>query len=983
MRRPLARTALSMRVRWPVRFRKPSFGIRHQLWGLFGLFLFAGATVLVIDEIAQYQARQSLERMKDLSLQRMRHVKAVSDGYGLDVVDTTFRVRNNLITWGQGVAVMDRARADIDLHWRALARMPRGPAEEALFRQVEQVRTRADAAMANLQAILQQRDIRALGRFADTELYPAIDPVTKRMAAWSDLALVDAEQLVRDDLERARLTSLVRIALTALAFAIAVVLARRLLRNVYKGVESLNMLACDIRRHEFDDAPVYRPRGELGTVVDAFLDMRRDVMRYESDLTGQLAVNEGVRAELERREAFQRSLLDAAQVAILAMDGQGRWIMFNPFAERMLGWRANEVIGRVPRHGGTPQSDDSPMLVPADVVEEVSSALREKLGRDVPSDWRAMYALAELDRPPHEAVLVHRDGRLVPVVLALAAFRDEAGHPGGLIVVATDLTERKQLEQALRDSEARAHEANVAKSAFLATMSHEIRTPMIGVTGMVEILAHTALDPEQRRALNIIQSSADSLLQIIGDILDFSKIEAGRLELSPTPVDLARVLRMSVANFGGSASSKGLLLACDIDERIAPAYVADALRVRQILSNFLSNAIKFTERGEVRASLEWHGAAREAGPLGGDRLSFRVTDTGIGVSEAQQQRLFQPFAQAEDDTTRRFGGTGLGLAICRRLADLMGGAVTMESTPGTGTTMRLDVTLPRADPAEITVEDEIVPAATSAIAPRRAPTIEVAERERSLVRLVDDHPTNRAVIARQLALAGYASEAAEDGEQGLLRWRTGRYALVLSDVHMPRMDGYQLARAIREEEAREGRARTPIVALTAAALKGEAERCLAAGMDDYLAKPVGIPALATMLGRWLPHTQMASTPAPEQSLVPPAASCPTLDASVLEELTGGDARDIRALLDDFLSGTAVDLAALEAAHAAGDLPALTREAHKIKGAARIVGAVALGEFASRLEAAARAGDAEVAPLVADVAEAANRLTLETDTRWPR
>ncbi|UHQ20526.1 ATP-binding protein [Lysobacter sp. KIS68-7] len=970
-----------------LRLRMPNLGIRQQLLGLFGLFLLAGGTVQAIAEWSQYEARESLQQMKDYSLRRMRYIKAVSDVYGLDVVDTTFRVRNNLISWEQGIAVIDRAQAKVGRNWRALEPMPRGPEEQALFLQVKQARVRADAAMATLRSILMQRDLPALGRFADTELYPSVDPVTTRMVKWADLALVDAEEIVHEQVEQTRRTSVVRIGLSLLAFTLAVLMARRLLRNVYKGVESLTTVAADLRRHDFTEVePPYRPRGELGEVMDAFMDMRRDIMGFESDLTGQLAVNEAVRNELERREEFQRSLLNAAQVAILAMDGQGRWIMYNPFAEHMLGWKPNEVLGKVPRHGSAPLPDDSPMLVPGSEVERVAAALEEKTGQPVPRDWRTMYALAALNQPPHESNLVHRDGHLVPVVLAMAAFQDAQGQPGGLIVVATDLSERKALEQALRSSEMRANEANIAKSAFLAAMSHEIRTPMIGVTGMVEILAHTDLDTEQRRALNIIQSSAESLLQIIGDILDFSKIEAGRLEIAPSPIDLARVMRMTVANFGGSASSKGLLLTCDIDARVAPAYIADGLRLRQILSNFLSNAIKFTETGAVEAALEWQSADRAAGPLGGDRLRFRVTDTGIGVSEAQQARLFEPFSQADTDTTRRFGGTGLGLAICRRLADLMGGAVTMDSAPGVGTTMRLDLVLPRADPADIPAEPERIAAGT--LAPRRLPSVEEAERERSLVLLVDDHPTNRAVIARQLALAGYASEPAEDGEQGLARWRTGRYALVLSDVHMPRMDGYQLARAIREDESRENLKRTPIVALTAAALKGEADRCLAAGMDDYLAKPVGIPALAATLGRWLPHTRPDPLPATPEAAPPtplPQTERPSpIDLHVLEELTHGDPRETRALLDDFLASTATDLASLEAARASGEFVAITREAHKIKGAARIVGAVELAEAAGQLEAAARGQDwSVVPPLVADVATAVHRLTLWAEGRWPR
>jgi len=550
--------------------------------------------------------------------------------------------------------------------------------------------------------------------------------------------------------------------------------------------------------------------------------------------------------------------------------------------------------------------------------------------------------------------------------------------------VATDLTDRKVLEHALRDSEARAHEASSAKSAFLAAMSHEIRTPMIGVTGMVEILAHTPLDPEQRRALNVIQASADSLLQIIGDILDFSKIEAGRLEIAPGPVDLARVLRMTVAAFSGSASSKGLSLECTVDARVGHAHLADAMRVRQILANFLSNAIKFTERGHVQAALESRGEVPSAGALGGDRLVFRVTDTGIGVTPEQQQKLFEAFSQADSETTRRFGGTGLGLAICRRLAELMGGQVTMESAPGVGTTMRFEVVFPRARPED--VPPERAPTAAPLLAPRRLPTVEEAEREGSLVLLVDDHPTNRTVIARQLALAGYASETADDGQQGLEHWRSGRFGLVLSDVHMPKLDGYQLAQAIRDEETREGRARTPIIALTASALKGEAERCLAAGMDDYLAKPVGIPSLVTMLGRWLPHTQVAlKSPTAELAAMLPQTERPApLDESILAGLTHGDAKDTRELLDDFLASTQADLATLVAARDAGDLPGVTREAHKLKGAARSIGAHELGEAANVLETAGRAQDAAHVPaLVADLETAIHRLVLWSDARWPR
>jgi two-component system sensor histidine kinase EvgS len=409
-----------------------------------------------------------------------------------------------------------------------------------------------------------------------------------------------------------------------------------------------------------------------------------------------------------------------------------------------------------------------------------------------------------------------------------------------------------------------------------------------------------------------------------------------------------------------------------VDDRIGPAHVADALRLRQVLGNFLSNAIKFTESGMVEAALEWRGREGD-----GDRVCFRITDTGIGVTPEQLARLFQPFQQAEGSTTRRFGGTGLGLVISRRLAELMGGEVTMDSTPGAGTTLELVLVVPRGDVADL--EPETRPEPGQGFLARPLPSVPQALVERSLVLIVDDHPTNRLVVARQLALAGYASESAEDGVRGLDAWRSGRYALVLSDVHMPEMDGYEMTRALRAEEARDGKARTPVIALTAAALKGEAERCLGAGMDEFLSKPVSIPELVACLRRWMPHTaplagdMVASAPLPQVRTDPLP-----LDTSVLDTLTGGDPGECRALMDDFLAATDADLRGLQAARAAGDLAQVARQAHKIKGAARLVGAHPLGEAAAEVETAAKAGDwSQVLPHCADIETAAERLRRHT------
>jgi two-component system sensor histidine kinase EvgS len=264
----------------------------------------------------------------------------------------------------------------------------------------------------------------------------------------------------------------------------------------------------------------------------------------------------------------------------------------------------------------------------------------------------------------------------------------------------------------------------------------------------------------------------------------------------------------AVQTFVHTASAKGLLLSSTADDRLAPAHVGDPLRIRQVLSNFLSNAVKFTETGgiEVRARVTEDAAAVQT-------VEFAVTDTGIGIAPEQQRLLFDDFAQAEATTTRRFGGSGLGLVICRRLAVLMGGDVTMESAPGAGTTLRLVLPLPVGDPAEL--DPSAVPAPGRPASTRPRPSRVEAEREGSLVLVADDHPVNRTVLGHQLELVGFHADVAEDGRQAFDLYRTGHYGIVLTDVNMPRLDGYELARAIRRHEQESGARRTPVIALTA------------------------------------------------------------------------------------------------------------------------------------------------------------------------
>ena len=514
--------------------------------------------------------------------------------------------------------------------------------------------------------------------------------------------------------------------------------------------------------------------------------------------------------------------------------------------------------------------------------------------------------------------------------------------------IGSDVAARQRAENAAVEARQAAEDASRAKSSFLAAMSHEIRTPMIGVTGMLEVLAQSGLDPQQRHMVGTAQSSASSLLQIIGDVLDFSKIEAGKLEMVPTTFAARPLVEAAAATFFHTASSKGLLLTWMVDDRLAPAHVGDPLRIRQIVSNFLSNAVKFTDRGGIEVSVRMLD-----GSAGSQTVEFCVTDTGAGVSPDQQRRLFEEFNQAATSTRQRSGGTGLGLVICRRLAGLMGGEVTMDSTLGQGTTMRFSVPLPIGDPAD--VDTEAVSPAVRQASSRPKPSRAEAEGEGSLLLLAEDHPVNRTVLCHQLDLVGFHVDTAPDGQVALETFAAGRYALVLTDLNMPGLDGYELTAAIRRHEEASGARRTPILALSANVMQGEPERCIAAGMDDFIAKPTTIPFLGGKLRQWLPHLAWPSAPDPAGtdgaagSSQEGDASERAIDLTVLDELTGGDPKVAAEVLEDFVGASRADIEALQTAATAGDVEGVRRQAHRLKGASRLVGARRLAQLAEALE----------------------------------
>ena len=404
-----------------------------------------------------------------------------------------------------------------------------------------------------------------------------------------------------------------------------------------------------------------------------------------------------------------------------------------------------------------------------------------------------------------------------------------AGEPA-ILSVWHDLSDRRQREMELQRAKDAAEAATRAKSEFLASMSHEIRTPLNGVIGMTSVLLDSTLAPEQRDYVNTIQNSGEVLLSLINDLLDFSKIEAGKLQMEMREFLVSNVVRAAIEVISQSAERKGLRLSVDIHESASRRLLGDAGRIRQVLLNLLANAVKFTEHGAVTL------AVAECSP---GNIEFRVTDTGIGIPREIQGRLFESFTQADASTTRRYGGTGLGLAICRRLVDLMGGSINLASESGVGSTFWFTIPLENADPhSDPTAGLDALFDPSETLPPASG-----------CVLLAEDNVVNQRVGVTLLRRLGYTVDVVANGREAISAVLRNHYDAILMDCQMPEMDGYAAARAIRQISST---THIPIIALTANAMAGDRERCLEAGMDDYIAKPIQSEMLARNLSRWIP-----------------------------------------------------------------------------------------------------------------------------------
>jgi PAS domain S-box-containing protein len=563
---------------------------------------------------------------------------------------------------------------------------------------------------------------------------------------------------------------------------------------------------------------IVRPDGEVRQ-VETRCAVLRDAQGKPLQMLGlnyDLTDIRRVESALRETNAYLDNLLNHANAPIIVWDPQYRITRFNHAFEQLTGYREPEVAGHV-----------LTLLFPPEQIEASMALIRETT---MGQRWESV-----------EIAIQRRDGTVRTVLWNSATVLAEDGQtPQATIAQGQDITERKQAEAKLAAAKAQAESANRAKSQFLAHMSHEIRTPMNGVLGLAQLLEQEPLAHEQREMVRQIREAGRLLLGIINDILDFSKIEAGQLQLERQPFDLTESLTKVLRIMAAPAEAKGLALRLE-PVALAGVWLGDALRLEQMLFNLIGNAIKFTATGEVVIHV------RPAESRDPDRTWFRfeVRDTGIGLTPEAQERLFAPFVQADGSITRRFGGTGLGLSICKRLAELMGGAIGVGSTPGQGSVFWFELPFERA-------ADGVMAASVAATVTPVGPAPPGGAGPRltgSRVLVVDDNHINRLVIERALRREGVVVTLAVDGQQALdcLKASAGAFDAVLMDIQMPVLDGLAATRALRKDP---GLARLPVIALTAGVTTEEREAALSAGLDDFLAKPVDLTLMLALLSRY-------------------------------------------------------------------------------------------------------------------------------------
>ena len=633
------------------------------------------------------------------------------------------------------------------------------------------------------------------------------------------------------------------------------------------------------------------------------------------DITARKRLEEALQESQARLSNTFRSVAEG----LIVYDASGRIVECNLAAERILGLTRAQLLNHS--------------------AFETNLRLVREDGSPFPNHERPGQMTVRTGQAQRDVVVgVYRpDQVLTWVSVNSEPIFDSYGQVHSVVVSLADITNRKALEENLARARDRALEASQLKSAFLANMSHEIRTPMNGIIGMASLLMDTSLDRHQREMGRVIQTSAESLLTIINDILDFSKIEAGKMRIELTGLEMRPLVEETIQLFAPQAKAKGVRLTGDFDRRLEGPVLGDSGRLRQVLLNLVGNAVKFTARGEVAIGvLCVEDRATEK------VIRFEIRDTGIGISPAAQRQLFQSFVQADGSATRRFGGTGLGLAISRQLVELMGGQIGLISEEDHGSTFWVNLTLAKADAAAIPVRPAMATAK-----PNHVPLT-----GRLLFLVAEDHEPNQMVVGGFLAKLGHQVNFAANGEEALRMLALKPYDVVLMDCQMPEMDGYTATQRIRAGAVPGCSPTIPIVALTAYAMPSDRLKCVEAGMDDYLTKPLRVDELQAALLR-IGVTGQNNPLASEGRAEPEEV----LRAAQIDQLRALPGRKHASLLEDlaeiFLNETPPALVGLHAGIDRRDAKEITRVAHRLAGGVANLGGARMQVAARSVEQAGR------------------------------
>jgi len=668
-----------------------------------------------------------------------------------------------------------------------------------------------------------------------------------------------------------------------LSLIVAQLLGSRLQRVISAPILQLAQTAFTVAvEKNYSVRAVGRSGDEIGFLYEQFNSMLDGIQKRDGEL-------EQARSELEQRvaerTAYLNALVEMSPLGIVTTDRAGKVRVCNTAFERLFQYSRTETIG----------AELDGLIAPPELIDEVADYTRRIVaGEPIRVTTRRR----------------RKDSSLLDVEMYGVPLYVSGEHMGELVLY-HDMSEQKRAELALHAAKEIAESANQAKSDFLANMSHEIRTPMNGIIGMTQLALESELSPEVREYLNLVKSSADSLLFLLNDILDFSKIEAGRFECESLPFAFRENLNPSLKALEHSAHRKGLKLDWYVSSDVPEFLIGDWGRLRQILVNLVGNAIKFTERGGVAVSVEM--AKSSAASV---ELLFTVRDTGIGIAEDKQSSIFAAFTQADTSTTRKYGGTGLGLAIAQRLANMMNGNITIQSKLGEGSTFHFT--------ARFEVGDSKSAPSASNGRTVPAPRLEsVAHAPRTIgplhILLAEDNAVNRQLAIKLLQKHGHIVTTASDGREALAALERESFDLVLMDVQMPNIDGLEAIRMIRDKENLSGE-HVPIISVTAHVMKGDRETCLAAGADGYVSKPLQPAELFRAIEDCCAN-----------SGVEPQAAPKLIDESEVLERCQGDRKLLAEIIELFDAGSEALLQEMDSAATGGNALALAKAAHTLKG----------------------------------------------------